>query len=72
MKCAACNYEQLSDYELSMRDDLPEDFVNGETPFKESCNQMYFQMSSSDYRWNGKEEKTIYACPKCGTLKIDI
>ena len=74
MKCL-CGYERISEWsewEFEQAIEQNPDFVNGEEAFIESNSSMNFQMRESDYSSDGSSNCTIYACPKCGTLKIDI
>jgi len=74
MKCV-CGYEKITDwdtYELKSKLEEFPDFKNGDEDFKMSNSTINFQLREIDYYENGESNETIYACPKCGTLKIDI
>ena len=71
MKCL-CGYEQISNkWELSERLKVDPDFENGEDIFYESEQTVEFTIAPMDYNWDGKQKEFLYACPKCGTIKID-
>lgn len=69
-KCV-CGYE----YEYNYTDGQ---VVKGDKPFipisigKDDLRVFYEDRDRRDYYSDGKYEVTIYACPKCGTLKINI
>ena len=72
MKCV-CGYEQLDDWELKNRLEEDPNFVNGDEEFKGSQLPVRIQMYTAGYRgYTGIEDKTLYACPKCGTVKITL
>lgn len=63
MKCL-CGYENITDYdEIEERTALDLDFKNGEFLFLRS------HLTFIDI--HGKSHN-LYACPKCGTVKIEI
>lgn len=71
MKCQ-CGYEYVSDWSL---EDILEDnpsFVNGKNEFIPSKNEIQFMFHDGDCYSDGYMNKTIYACPECGTLKIEV
>lgn len=61
MKCAVCKYENNNgwDYENQCVIERNKEFIESN----------FSVQVSYDYH---NEEKKVYACPKCGTLKIDI
>lgn len=70
MKCV-CGYERISsDYELDERLEEDFDFKNGDEDFI-ALNITATYESEGIYYTNIKEAH-IYACPKCGTLKMNI
>lgn len=72
MKCV-CGYEHLEDWELENKLEDEPDFKNGDEEFIRSKQGFPFQINS--YNWydtDGQEMKSIFACPKCGTLKISL
>ena len=86
MKCL-CGYQKSSDYEFEeelktwqeSQDEyrlkgfpVPKMPINGDEEWISSNSSINFQIYEAGYSSDGAENKTIYACPKCGTLKIDI
>lgn len=86
MKCL-CGYAKFSDYEYEValkqwqvdQDEahlkawpVPKMPINGDEEWISSNNSINFQVSEPGYTYDGNENKTIYACPKCGTLKLDV
>jgi len=66
MKCL-CGYAHYEDYEIEdMINNI--DFVQGDEKFLRSKNSMFFDNENSYY--SDTIERSVYACPKCGTLKI--
>lgn len=71
MKCI-CGYYHLEDWKIENEDIVFQDELrknNGTEKFKEIYGT--FLIKGSDY-YETKHEISIYACPKCGTLKIEI
>lgn len=65
MKCAACNYE----YELNSWDEgykKDDDFI-----YLSMSNEIKL-ISQSSAMWEDPKTHNLYACPKCGTLKIQV
>ena len=64
MKCFACNYEYEADYKnmeiVVLKGDEEFNYLKGS-----------FFINGSDY-FRTPSEVTLYVCPKCGTVKIDI
>lgn len=65
MKCI-CGYEHEEEFD---NEDRYYKTINGDDKFKEICGT--FLIEDDDY-YKLKREVSIYACPKCGTLKIEI
>ena len=70
MKCL-CGYEKVNDWRLEGRLKDEPNFKNGGEDFKSSQHSIRFEMSEPNYQYDGVEDKYLYACPKCGTIKID-
>lgn len=66
MKCA-CGYECEITYKNKY-----EEFIKGDEQFIETKIQCYIIPNWASSYSSRTEEKTVYACPKCGTLKINI
>ena len=74
MKCI-CGYENIPKWdEWAIEQRLEEDptFENGDEEFLKSNSTINFQLRDLDYHSDGSSNCIIYACPKCGTLKIEI
>ena len=67
MKCAVCKYEfeegigNKNDWVVLKGDD---EFINIEGHFT--------RIKRYEYKPDEREKVNLYACPKCGTVKIDI
>lgn len=70
MKCL-CGYQYLSESDMMFMDPefIPEDLQT--KPFIEAESKIRFKMRYSDFSSDGTEAQIIYACPECGTLKIN-
>jgi len=65
MKCHACNFESIGGWDaetLTYIKEEGEQFIRSKSP-------IYFENKHESFR---VDEHTVYACPRCGTLKIDI
>ena len=74
MKCV-CGYENIPKWDkwaIEQRVGEAPDFINGDEEFIESNSTINFQLREADYNGPGDSNCSIYACPKCGTLKIEI
>lgn len=71
MKCL-CGYERLDQWKLEDRKEKEPDFKNGEEDFITSENSIRFEVRPSGYGDDGTENEYLYACPKCGTIKIEL
>lgn len=63
MKCFACGYE----YEIDYKGGIGE-ITKGNEEF--ILMDEHFHKEYNDFPYN--RECSIWACPKCGTLKIDV
>lgn len=70
MKCL-CGYEHIEDWEVSRKLKENPEFVNGDEEFLYSNDDMHFKDKDTLIFSDGMP-KTVFACPKCGTLKIHI
>lgn len=72
MKCV-CGYEYEYEYKENHSGIV---VIKGDNPFFQltlSNNiKVVYQSGYRDYYSDGFSETTLYACPKCGTVKIDI
>lgn len=68
MKCA-CGYECEISWENKYREFVK---VKGDEEFIETKIQCYINPDWALGYSSRTEERTVYACPKCGTLKINI
>jgi hypothetical protein len=59
MKTCVCGYKRGSSWDKDENHIGDEDFIN--------IVGMFF----IEQKWSEKHEVQIYACPKCGTLKMD-
>lgn len=74
MKCI-CGYEQIPDWDswnLEQKLEENPDFKNGDKDFIRSNSSINFQLEESGYTYSGDSNCTVFACPECGTLKIEI
>lgn len=73
MRCL-CGYAHYGNDSWGLEQELEKhpEFVDGDKEFISTNSSMNFKMDEGDYYGNGYENKTIFACPECGTLKIDI
>ncbi len=70
MKCI-CGYTHYQEWQIQDMNEDKVEFVQGEEPFLRSSNYHVFDNQKLSYH-ETKIERAIYACPKCGTLKIEI
>lgn len=71
MKCV-CGYEYDEEWNSEERRYV---VILGDKPFIRlytSNDIKVYYKRRSDYYSNGEEEVSLYACPKCGTVKVDI
>ncbi len=61
MKCEACKYEYTATYNEDGKE-----FLIGDREF-ECIDNSFFVKINNNYLY-----KTIWICPKCGTLKIEL
>lgn len=70
MKCI-CGYEHIELYDVQGRQDVEPSFKNGDKPFFTLDGDVYFRDENTGVFSKGNIH-TVYACPECGTLKIDL
>ena len=70
MKCV-CGYYHLEDYEIENEDVVFQDKLK-ENNGKEEFIRLEEKLHSYDTYSFDSKAYSIYACPKCGTLKISI
>lgn len=67
-----CGYEQIIGFEeAEERRTLDPDFKNGDESFHRSQVERVFKIGNAPWVDN-TEDKYLYACPKCGTVKIEL
>jgi len=66
MKCQACTYE----YEPSYDNKYNEITLKGHKPFIKIYGTFLIE-NDPDWGLTHKEEIDIYACPECGTLRLE-
>jgi len=72
MECV-CGYTHYNEYQLEdlKRDNVP--FNQGDQKFFKMISRQVFDNEQDSYSYyETKREHYIYACPKCGTLKIEL
>ena len=71
MKCI-CGYERVDKWRLGDKLEGDPNFKNGDEDFNMSAHPVRIDMQEEYYGRDGIEDKYLYACPKCGTVKIDL
>lgn len=67
MKCA-CGYEYEESYDKEHKCMIP---IKGDESFLLSELNITYNYTEGSY-YKTLESRTVYICPECGTLKIDI
>lgn len=70
MKCI-CGYEYLDEFDLKYRLKKEPNFKNGDEDFIYTSNSINFTHPLCSPFSCGYDH-SVYVCPSCGTLKIDV
>jgi hypothetical protein len=71
MQCV-CGYAHYNDWEIN-------NMIQDETPYEQGYSEFLmmtavqtFDNKNNNYYTSSLDTYTVYACPKCGTLKINV
>ncbi|MCK4828476.1 hypothetical protein KA005_72770 [bacterium] len=71
MKCL-CGYERIEGWDLQNKKEETPNYVNGDSEFKRSEFPIRVKMHDGDYHSSGIGDNYLYACPKCGAVKLNL